>query len=40
LERALRIDALHGDDREALLAYAHTLPLDDGTVSNEAAPML
>jgi hypothetical protein len=40
LERALRIDALHGDDREALLAYTHTLPLDDGTVSNEAAPML
>lgn len=38
LERALRIDAFHPDDRQALVAHAQTLPRGDGAASTEAAP--
>ncbi len=39
LERALRIDALHPNDREALLAHAQALPRGEGTAGGGAAPM-
>jgi len=39
LERALRIDALHPDDRDTLLRYAQTLPRGDAGAGGEAAPM-
>jgi len=39
LERALRIDALHPDDRQALLAHAQTLPRGESTPGVEVAPM-
>ena len=39
LERALRIDALHADDRNTLLHYAQTLPRGDASAGGEAVPM-
>jgi hypothetical protein len=39
LERALRIDAVHADDRDALLHYAQTLSPGDASAGGEAAPM-
>ncbi len=39
LERALRIEALHADDRETLLAHAQALPRAESTAGGGAAPM-